>query len=209
MRRCRASRTTLAAGDAHRYKQRAGICFAGVETHIAGVRAFQRLVERAKAWPVSGIGPGDRRGRPGCSREGSTGAGRRVGCERGGAMNGPSAVAIRPALGPVTLPGPIDVIGRSGDALVPVQSVAADPWDEADGRADVKLVGRAHERRALDQTLDVLRRGQPSTLVVRGEPGIGKTALLEYLRDRATGSHVVAASAVHSERKLAFAGLHQ
>src|SRR5215204_4753736 len=80
---------------------------------------------------------------------------------------------------------------------------------EPDGHADRTMVGRSQECRALDQALDVLRSGQSSTLVMRGERGTGKTALLEYLRNRATACHVVTASAVQSEMELAFAGLQQ
>ena len=46
-------------------------------------------------------------------------------------------------------------------------------------------------------------------LVVRGEPGVGKSALLDYLAGRAAGCRVVRASGVESEMELAFAGLHQ
>ena len=46
-------------------------------------------------------------------------------------------------------------------------------------------------------------------LVVRGEPGVGKSALLEYLAGRAAGCRVVRAAGVESEMELAFAGLHQ
>ncbi len=46
-------------------------------------------------------------------------------------------------------------------------------------------------------------------LVVRGEPGIGKTALLDYAAGRAAGFRVVRAWGVESEMELAFAGLHQ
>jgi DNA-binding CsgD family transcriptional regulator len=45
--------------------------------------------------------------------------------------------------------------------------------------------------------------------VVRGEPGVGKTALLEYLVERASGCRVAHASAVESEMELAYAGVHQ
>jgi len=45
--------------------------------------------------------------------------------------------------------------------------------------------------------------------VVRGEPGVGKTALLKYLAGRASGCRVAAATGVQSEMELAFAGLHQ
>jgi hypothetical protein len=46
-------------------------------------------------------------------------------------------------------------------------------------------------------------------LVVRGEPGVGKTALLEYLVEQASGCRVVRAAGVQSEAELAFAVLHQ
>ena len=46
-------------------------------------------------------------------------------------------------------------------------------------------------------------------LVVRGEPGVGKTVLLDYLVSRAPGCRVARAAGVQSEMELAFAGLHQ
>ena len=45
--------------------------------------------------------------------------------------------------------------------------------------------------------------------MVHGEPGVGKTALLEYVAEQASGCRVVRASGVQSEMELAFAGLHQ
>jgi predicted ATPase len=53
-----------------------------------------------------------------------------------------------------------------------------------------------------------VRTGQSRTLVVRGEPGVGKTALLEYAVERGSGCRVVRAAGVQSEMELAFAGLH-
>ena len=123
-------------------------------------------------------------------------------------MNPPPDLRTRPVLRPVTLPGATHLIGRMPDLIVPTDLLAGQR-DETDGDADLPLVGRSQERRALDRTLDALQSGQSSTLVMRGEPGIGKTALLEYLRDRATGCRVVTASAVQSETALAFAALHQ
>ena len=54
-----------------------------------------------------------------------------------------------------------------------------------------------------------MRAGEGRALVVRGEPGVGKTVLLDYLTGRASGCRVVRAAGVQSEMELAFAGLHQ
>jgi DNA-binding CsgD family transcriptional regulator len=61
----------------------------------------------------------------------------------------------------------------------------------------------------LDQLIGVVRAGGSRVLVVRGEPGVGKSALLEYLAGRAAGCRVVRTVGVESEMELAFAGLHQ
>jgi DNA-binding CsgD family transcriptional regulator/tetratricopeptide (TPR) repeat protein len=73
------------------------------------------------------------------------------------------------------------------------------------------LMDRCSERDALDRLVDALRAGESRALVVRGDPGVGKTVLLDYLADRASGSgcRVVRAVGVQSEMELAFAGLHQ
>jgi AAA ATPase domain len=71
------------------------------------------------------------------------------------------------------------------------------------------LLGRWSEREKLDQLVDAVRAGQSRALVVRGEPGLGKTALLEYASERAVGCRVARASGVQSEMELPFAGLHQ
>ena len=77
------------------------------------------------------------------------------------------------------------------------------------GRRWDGLVGRRRERAALDGLLKtVLARGSQA-LVVHGEPGVGKTALLDYLAGRAHGCRVARAVGVQSEMELAFAGLHQ
>jgi len=54
-----------------------------------------------------------------------------------------------------------------------------------------------------------VRAGESRVLVVRGEPGVGKTALLDYLAGQTAGCRVVRAAGVQSEMELAFAGLHQ
>src|SRR5690242_10919175 len=76
------------------------------------------------------------------------------------------------------------------------------------GRA-VKLTDRDVERGELDGLLSAVRAGQSRVLVVRGDPGVGKTVLLDYLAGQARGCRVVRAAGVQSEMELAFAGLHQ
>src|SRR5690242_5748604 len=61
----------------------------------------------------------------------------------------------------------------------------------------------------LDRLVAAVRAGESRTLVVRGEPGVGKTALLEYLARQASGCRVVRAAGVQSEMELAFAVVHQ
>src|SRR3954471_4084385 len=76
-------------------------------------------------------------------------------------------------------------------------------------RARTGLVGRRDECQYLDQLLAEARAGQSGVLVVRGEAGIGKTELLNYLIERAVGCRIVRAAGVQSEMELSYAGLHQ
>jgi DNA-binding CsgD family transcriptional regulator len=71
------------------------------------------------------------------------------------------------------------------------------------------LRGRSAERVQLDRLLGAIHAGQSAVLVLRGEAGIGKTALLEYTAERAEGCRVLRAVGVESEMELPFAGLHQ
>jgi len=71
------------------------------------------------------------------------------------------------------------------------------------------LFGREGECATLDGLLEDARAGRSTALVVRGEAGVGKSALLGYLRERADGCGLARASGVQSEMELAFAGLHQ
>jgi DNA-binding CsgD family transcriptional regulator len=71
------------------------------------------------------------------------------------------------------------------------------------------LRGRGAECEALDRQLQRVRVGQSSVQVLRGEAGVGKTALLEYVAERASGCRIARAAGVESEMELAFAGLHQ
>ena len=71
------------------------------------------------------------------------------------------------------------------------------------------LSGRGGECATLDGLLEGVRGGRSAALVVRGEAGAGKTALLRYAIDSAVGLRVIRAVGVESEMELAFAALHQ
>jgi DNA-binding CsgD family transcriptional regulator/tetratricopeptide (TPR) repeat protein len=73
------------------------------------------------------------------------------------------------------------------------------------------VTGRFSECRALDRLVGAVRAGEGRALVVRGDPGVGKSVLLQYLAGRAPGAgcRVARATGVQSEMELAFAGLHQ
>jgi DNA-binding CsgD family transcriptional regulator len=71
------------------------------------------------------------------------------------------------------------------------------------------LLGRASERQALDRLLENVRVGQSAVLVIRGEAGVGKTALLHHCARQASGFRVARIAGVESEMELPFAGLHQ
>ena len=73
----------------------------------------------------------------------------------------------------------------------------------------MRLVDRDGERGVLDHLINAVRAGGSRVLVVRGEPGVGKSALLDYLAGHAATCRVVRATGVESEMELAFAGLHQ
>src|SRR3954451_2287915 len=71
------------------------------------------------------------------------------------------------------------------------------------------LFGRAGERAQLDALIDAARVSRSGALVLRGEPGIGKTALLREARSLAGDMHVLSTRGIESEAELPFAGLHQ
>jgi DNA-binding CsgD family transcriptional regulator len=71
------------------------------------------------------------------------------------------------------------------------------------------LRGRRAECGVLDGLLEGVRGGRSAALVVRGEAGVGKTALLDYTVESAPDLMPVRAAGVESEMELAFAGLHQ
>ena len=71
------------------------------------------------------------------------------------------------------------------------------------------LSGRGGECATLDGLLEGVRGGRSAALVVRGEAGVGKTALLRYAMESADSLRVIRAVGVESEMELAFAALHQ
>ncbi|MEV4318188.1 AAA family ATPase [Actinocrispum sp. NPDC049592] len=92
--------------------------------------------------------------------------------------------------------------------------IAVGSWDRAvvvmsgsDRRRGLR--GRRGECAALDRLLTDTRSGRSQVLVLRGEAGIGKSALVDYLVGTATGCQIARTGGVESEMELAFAGVHQ
>ena len=73
----------------------------------------------------------------------------------------------------------------------------------------MELVGRHRECALLDGLIEAVRAGESRALVLSGEAGVGKTALLDYLAGRAAECRVEGAGGVQSEMELPFAALHQ
>jgi hypothetical protein len=68
---------------------------------------------------------------------------------------------------------------------------------------------RASERDSLDRLLESARGGRSAVLVIRGEAGVGKTALARYAARRASGFRLAEIAGIEAEMELPFAGLHQ
>ena len=73
----------------------------------------------------------------------------------------------------------------------------------------MKLIDRHSECAVLDRLIETVRSGESRALVVSGEAGVGKTALLEYLAEQASGCRLARVAGVQSEMELPFAVLHQ
>src|SRR5690242_400740 len=69
------------------------------------------------------------------------------------------------------------------------------------------LLGRHRERQGIERVLASARSGRSAALALSGEPGIGKTALLEHAAQRAQGMQVLRARGVESEAEIPFASL--
>src|SRR6202035_5864160 len=72
-----------------------------------------------------------------------------------------------------------------------------------------RLLGRGRERGVLDRLLDGLRGGRGGVLVVHGEAGVGKTALLEYAAEAGREVRIARTSGVEAEMELPFAAVQQ
>lgn len=70
------------------------------------------------------------------------------------------------------------------------------------------LWGRTEEQRVIDRLLDEARNGRSGTLILTGEPGIGKSALLAYSAVHAVGMHILRSSGAETEAEFPFSGLH-
>ncbi len=101
-----------------------------------------------------------------------------------------------------TIPGPNHDTGTNLlTTALPLATSGPAPWRE--------LHGRRGEREMLDRLVADVRAGQSRVLVLRGEPGTGKTAMLDYAAQRAAGCRVARVTGVEPETEMAFAGLHQ
>jgi hypothetical protein len=86
--------------------------------------------------------------------------------------------------------------------------VSRDPALLMTSAAGTVLVGRQREQAVIDKLLVDVRSGHSRALVLRGEPGIGKTALLDEIVARAEGAAVVRLSRVQSEGEFAYGALY-
>src|SRR6201988_611119 len=73
----------------------------------------------------------------------------------------------------------------------------------------MKLIGRHIECGELDRLVDAVRAGESRAVVLSGEAGVGKTALLDYVAEELSDCRIARAAGVQSEMELPFAALHQ
>src|SRR4029453_3954302 len=109
----------------------------------------------------------------------------------------------------VNLPASIAVLRQGTPWLAPwsVGSLAEGRWQA--GRPSMKLLGRRAEYEALDRLLTNALAGRSRVTALRGEAGVGKSALLGSLAARGAGGRGGGAVGVESEMELAYSGLHQ
>lgn len=73
----------------------------------------------------------------------------------------------------------------------------------------MELINRGPERRLLDELLRTVRGGESRVLVLHGDPGVGKSALMDYVAEQATDCRLARAAGIESEMELAYAALQQ
>jgi DNA-binding CsgD family transcriptional regulator/glycosyltransferase involved in cell wall biosynthesis len=95
------------------------------------------------------------------------------------------------------------------DRRTPKRRIRRPPDIDVGASAPTPLVDRHDERAALDSLLTRTRAGESGALVLYGPAGIGKTTLLDYAADPASGVQVLRVGGVESEFELQFAGVHQ
>jgi DNA-binding CsgD family transcriptional regulator len=84
----------------------------------------------------------------------------------------------------------------------------AGPGRAVIGKVAGMLHGRSAEQSMIDGLIEEARRGVSGAAILRGEPGIGKTAMLDYAQGRAEGMRLLRGTGVESEAEVPFAGLH-
>jgi DNA-binding CsgD family transcriptional regulator len=94
-------------------------------------------------------------------------------------------------------------MGQSSTARAGVTAAAALPPGHA------VLLDREHERAQIDRVLETARQGRSAALVLQGEPGTGKTTLLDYAAESGRDFEIVRLLGIESEAELGFAALHQ
>src|SRR5262245_5076371 len=120
----------------------------------------------------------------------------------------PWAPAVSAASGALRLRVGSRLVGSPGRQAFPGRAA----WEEApmiDNSHGVELFGRDAERQVLDGIAADAHAGRSRVVVLWGEAGVGKSALLGYLTSRVTGWHIATAVGVESEMELAYSGLHQ
>src|SRR4051794_26749973 len=119
------------------------------------------------------------------------------GTSRAGFSAGPRTRRVRVLEPPVeTCPGPRD--RRNLHSAMPMSN----------SRRELELLGRRAECEKLDELLASVRGNRGAVLVIRGEAGVGKTALLDYLVASGSGCRIIRTSGVESEMELPFSSLH-
>lgn len=105
-----------------------------------------------------------------------------------------------------------DQPGAKRVTLSVLYSVVPQAWEMpqmTDTWHDSKLRGRQSERREMESLVHDIRANRGRVLVIRGEAGVGKSALLDFLAAKAAGCRLMRSTSVESEMELPYAGLHQ